>query len=209
MHLYLSSFRFGGRADELRSLARSDSAVVIANALDYSEDVARKRASSEREMKQLGELGFSATELDLRDCFGRPEALRDVVPKVGLLWVMGGNAFLLRRAFRASGLDEYLLSRRGDPSLVYGGYSAGAIVATPTLRGIELVDPPGVIAPGYDEDIIWEGLGLVPYSLAPHYKSAHADSKRMDDVVGYFVANAMPFRALRDGEVIVERASAT
>ncbi len=206
MHLYLSSFRFGDHASELRKLAHGDQAVVIANALDYSDDVARKRAGTQREVEGLGELGFCAREIDLRAYFGRSEALRRDIAGDHLIWVMGGNAFLLRRAFKLSGLDEYLLARTGDDSIVYGGYSAGAIVVTPTLRGIELVDPPSATAAGYDEEVIWDGVGLIPYSLAPHYKSAHSDSKAIDAVVDYFVANKMPFKALRDGEIIISRA---
>jgi dipeptidase E len=206
MHLYLSSFRFGDRAGELRAMARGDKAIVIANSLDYSDDAPRKRAGTQREIEGLRELGFSARELDLRTFFGRAEALRSAVADVSLIWAMGGNAFLLRRAFESSGLDEYLIERRGDEALVYGGYSAGAIVVTPTLRGIELVDPPSATAAGYDGEVVWEGVGLVPYSLAPHYKSDHPDSKFIDDVVEYFVANEMPFKALRDGEVIISRA---
>lgn len=43
----------------------------------------------------------------------------------------------------------YLLAHREDASLVYGGNSAGAVVVTPTLKGIELVDPSAVLASGY------------------------------------------------------------
>lgn len=40
---------------------------------------------------------------------------------------------------RQSGLDHYLRDRSNDASFVYGGFSAGACVAGPTLRGVELV----------------------------------------------------------------------
>lgn len=48
------------------------------------------------------------------------------------------------------------------------GYSAGAVVATPTLCGIELVDPPDDVPRGYDAPIPWDGMGLVDFSVAPH-----------------------------------------
>ena len=88
---------------------------------------------------------------------------------MGLIWTLGGNSSLLRRAMRQSGLDLLLTAWRDDAGIVYGGYSAGAVVATPTLRGIHLVDPPAALAEGYPPEIIWDGLALVPYSIAPHY----------------------------------------
>lgn len=206
MQLYLSSYRLGDRASTLRAMASGDVAVVIANALDYSEDLARKEDATAREIGELAHLGFSARELDLRSYFGQPSALRELLENVALIWVVGGNAFLLRRAMQRSGLDAYLTSHRSDPSLVYAGYSAGAIVVTPTLRGIELVDSPTALAHGYDPAIVWDGVGLLPYSLAPHYRSAHPESRRMDAVVDYFIANRLPFKALRDGDVIIHEA---
>ena len=105
-----------------------------------------------------------------------------------MIWTPGGNSFLLRRAMRQSGLDLFLMARWEDRNLVYGGYSAGAVVVTPTLRGIDLVDPPDQQASGYSAEIVWDGLALVPYCNAPHYDSPHPESK------------------LRDGEVIITRA---
>jgi dipeptidase E len=207
MHLYLSSYHFGNEPSTLRTFVRSGSAaVVIANALDYTDDVPRKQAGTAREIEALRRLGFTAHELDLRSFFGRPHALRERLADIGLIWVRGGNTFLLRRALKQSGLDEYLLRRKGDDSLVYGGYSAGAIVVTPTLAGIECVDSPEVLAHGYDPEIVWDGLGLVSYSIAPHYKSDHPDSPLIDRTVQHFIDNKILFKALRDGEVIVSNA---
>ena len=102
-----------------------------------------------------------------------------------------------------SGFDEYILERKGDDTLVYGGFSAGACVAAPTLCGVHLVDVPEASAEGYANGVIWEGLGLVPYSIAPHFQSNGSESERVDAMVQYFVDNNMPFVALRDGEVII------
>jgi dipeptidase E len=49
-------------------------------------------------------------------------------------------------------------------------------------------------------------VGLIPHSLAPHYQSAHPESALIDSVVAYFMANDMPFKTLRDGEVIIDEA---
>jgi dipeptidase E len=105
-----------------------------------------------------------------------------------------------------SGLDQYLIDRKGDDSLVYAGYSAAVCVVTPSLRGIELVDPPDVAADGYDDAIIWEGLALVSYSIAPHYHSDHPESPLIDKTIDYFIDHKMLFKAIRDGETIITRA---
>ena len=56
---------------------------------------------------------------------------------------------------------------------------------------------------GYDRQVIWEGLGLIDVSIIPHYKSHHPESPAIDEVVDYCFANEIPFKALRDGEVVV------
>lgn len=206
MQLYLSSYRLGDSGAALRKMARGDRAVVITNALDFSTDGPRTAAGTAREIAELGALGFSARALDLRDYFGRPTSLTEQLQDVALLWAVGGNTFLLRRALRQSGLDNYLLARRGDDALVYAGYSAGACVVTPTLRGIHLADEPERLAEGYDPEVIWDGLGLVPYCIVPHYKSDHPESALMEGVVQYLQANGLPFKTLRDGDVLITAA---
>jgi dipeptidase E len=119
------------------------------------------------------------------------------------VWVTGGNSFVLRRAMRQSGFDEIASVLVRDGVLVYGGYSAGAVVATPTLKGIDLDDDPDELPDEYAAEVIWDGLGLYPKSIAPHYKSDHPESAIIDRVVEYFAANAMPYVTLRDGEAIV------
>jgi dipeptidase E len=65
--------------------------------------------------------------LDLRQFFGRATELEVVLRAIGLVWVMGGNTFVLRRAFRQSGLDSMLVDYRcaSKSELVYGGLQRG------------------------------------------------------------------------------------
>jgi dipeptidase E len=202
MHLYLSSFLLGHDASALPSLVRRPIAVVIGNALDHAADDVR--ASYIRtSVAELTGLGFSTRELDLRQYFDQPDNIDAALHDAGLVWVNGGNVFLLRRAMQQSGLDRYLITRRGDDDLVYGGFSAGACVAGPTLRGAHLVDAVDATAAGYVETTIWDGLNLVPYCIAPHYKSDHPDAGGVDAMVEYFLENKLPFVALRDCEVMI------
>ena len=106
MRLYLSSFRIGDHPELLTALVGGDSrrTVVIANAMDDApEDI--RHASVERELAALGELGFDASELDLRDYFDDEQGLRRKLAEVALAWLRGGNVFMLRYALRRSGGD--------------------------------------------------------------------------------------------------------
>ena len=202
MRLYLSSYHLGGSADLLRDMVgRRARAVVVTNAHDLWP--ATFDAALAREIADLVAIGIDATQLDLREYFGRSEALAERLGEVSLVWVKGGNTFVLRRAMRASGFDDVMRPLLADDRIVYGGYSAGAVAATPTLHGIELCDDPDVVPAGYPDLVEWDGLGLVPYSIVPHWRSDHPESPLMEAVVTYMTNHAMPFRALRDGEVIV------
>ena len=176
---------------------------IIMNAADQY-DSAKRPDYRDREIEKLGKLGLEAEELDLRDYFNERGALAARLSQYGLVWVMGGNVFVLRRAMRASGFDEIIAGMVRADKIVYGGFSAGACVVTPTLRGLELCDDPAVIPEGYGGEVIWDGLGFVPYSIAPHYRSpGHPETERVEQVVAYFREHDMPYRALRDGEAIV------
>jgi dipeptidase E len=205
MKLYLSSYRLGNRTAELEQMVVGRKRMgVVRNALDFSTDKARLNEGREREFDALRQVGLHPDEIDLRDYFGSPANLRKVVEQYDGLWVVGGNSFVLRRAIQQSGLDNILLERVGDRQFVYAGYSAGVCVVTPTLKGIHLVDPPEVLPEGYNSGVVWDGLGLVPFSIAPHYRSDHPESPMIETVVTFFIGNRMPFIALRDGEVHIE-----
>ena len=133
-----------------------------------------------------------------------PEILKNTVLQYGVLFVGGGNVFVLRRAFRQSGLDQYLDLARENKEQIYAGYSAGSCVLAPTLKGLHLVDDPNEVPSGYADEIIWDGCGLIEYSIAPHFDSDHLESGAMNSVIEFYEASKLPFRALRDGEVIIE-----
>lgn len=205
MRLYLSSFRLGDHPERLVQLAGAGrQALAIANACDGF-PAEERPGRVERELAALRGLGFAAEELDLRDYFGGRgrEVLAERLSRAGLVWVRGGNAFVLLRAMRQSGFDGMITELLRKDALVYGGYSGGIAVLAPSLRGIELVNDANTVPEGYGPEVPWEGLGLVPYAIAPHYRSPHPSSPGIDAVVDYFTRNGVPFKALRDGEVIL------
>lgn len=102
----------------------------------------------------------------------------------------------------ASGFGEALASAM-DRGLVYAGYSAGACVAGPDLRGIHLMDAADDLPPGYDANMPAHALGLVPFRLVPHWRSDHPETARADVAVRWLAQHSLDYRALRDGEVVV------
>jgi dipeptidase E len=203
MRLYLSSFRLGDAPDELvRLFGRGKRIAIIANAVDLASDDERAM-KVQAEHNLLNELGFQTEEIDLRDYFSKEDELRETLNDFDGIWVRGGNVFLLRRAFKQSGFDGILKELLKKNEVAYGGYSAGICILSPTLKGLELVDEPYDVAAGYAKGVIWDGLSIVPYSIAPHYKSDHPESAQVDKCVAYFEKHKIPFKPLTDGEVIV------
>lgn len=202
MRLYLSSYRLGKSPETMLTLLQGKKTAVIMNAQDGKSSDSRLERL-EQELSGLSELGLEPKELDLRHYFGKEKALRADLNEFDFIWVRGGNAFLLRRAYKQSGFDKIITDLLLKDEIAYGGYSAGICLLAPSLRGVELVDPINELAESYDEEVVWDGLGLVDYAFAPHYKSDHPESEDINKTVDYFIDNHMPFIALRDGEAIL------
>ena len=60
-----------------------------------------------------------------------------------------------------------------------------------------------VYAYGYDDEIVWDGMNLVNYSIVPHYQSGHPESDNAEKCAKYFSENDLPYKTLRDGDVII------
>jgi dipeptidase E len=206
MRLYLSSFRLGNHPQKLVDLVKDNlRTVVVVNACDHLSDEERS-IRVQQEFAALHSLNITPIELDLRNYFNdqkKQKELPDLVAACGLIWIRGGNSFVLRRAMKKSGFDTIILGFLERDAIAYGGFSAGIVMLTPSLYGVNLVDDPDIIPTGYDPAIIWEGLGVIPYAIAPHYKSDHPESPATDNLVQYYIDNHMPFKTLHDGEVIV------
>ncbi len=204
MRLFLSSYQFGNKPEELVRLVGDEnkSVAIIANAGDLATDQERKEGV-QRQIDRLKDLGFLGEEVDLRDYFNKEKELEEKLSSFGMVWVRGGNTFLLRRAFKQSGFDNIIKKFLAEDKIVYAGYSAGVCILAPSLRGLHIVDHPELITDKYDKEVIWEGLGILPYSVAPHYKSDHPESADVDKEVVYMEENNIPYKTLRDGEVVV------
>lgn len=225
MRLYLSSYRVGDRAGSLLALLSGGPeklqtfpdkphdpekfsgkrAALIENALDLYSDEAREMHRREvyDPAAELNSLGIASTRLDLRQYFGRTEALADELSHYDLVWVVGGNTFVLRRAMKASGFDDVITGMLDKDEIVYGGFGAGAAVAAPALRGMQMFDDADDVPTGYEAETVWDGLGLIDHSIVPHYRSPHPETAAAERVARHLSGQGLRYRALRDGEVIV------
>lgn len=206
MRLYLSSERLGERAGALLAMLNGPRVAVIANGYDGASSMARDLYRTEvyDPIAEFRALGLDPAEIDLRAHFGDAQSLKQRLAAYDLVWVMGGNSFVLRRAMKQSGFDNVVRDLLDADAIAYGGYAAGAVVAGPNLRGLELMDDPFEVPEGYDEPLVWSGLGLTPFAIVPHYRSRHPEAASAEKVVSYMRARRTRYRALSDGEVIVQ-----
>jgi dipeptidase E len=203
MKFYLSSFKLGDKPEELARLLTRKKIAYIPNACDYSNVNLEKRISTEKaDIDSLQVLGLQVDYLDLKEYFGKTAALRMKLEDYGGVFVRGGNTFILRQAMRLSGLDA-LLREFLEKDFVYAGYSAGICVLAPDLMALQIVDDPTDKPYKELQETIWEGLGFLDYIILPHYMSDHPESAAIDREVAFAEMKNIPYKTLRDGEVMI------
>lgn len=207
MRLFLSSYRAGGHNAELLDFLRGiEKVAFISNAKDYKTQ-AERNISMRENFDFWQSLRIEPSEVDLKPYFHKTGAEK-LLDGFDFVWLAGGNAFLLRRALKYSGLDKYLIGRVRSGSLAYGGESAGAILAAPTLRGSEdedtpdHEDDPNYVPKGYDRKVLWDGLGFLDFVPVPHYQSADVG----ESIVGYIKyldEHKIPRKTIREDQVLI------
>lgn len=205
MKLYLSSYKVGNDIEGFKNLVdKVDAKVaVIDNSRDYSTDLERKAKGLQSELDAMIELGFVPEHLDLKDYFGKPDDLVERLSSFDVVWVIGGNTFLLRKAMEQSGFSEVIERLIKTNKLVYAGYSAGICVLAPSLKGVESVDDPNVQVAEYNPDTIWEGFGLIDFYPIVHYDSDHPESQLVDIELKHIKSLGIKYKTLRDGDTII------
>lgn len=176
----------------------------VPNALDFSSaNRQRKKEHIEADVSSLKAMGLDVQVIDLRNYFGKQDALQKTIDTLGGIWVSGGNTFVLRQAMKLSGLDEilYRLTERKD--FVYGGYSAAGCVLSPKLDAYQIVDDATDTPYSELKEVLWDGIGLLDYVFLPHFDSDHPESSAIEKEIKYCIENQIPFKTFRDGEVLI------
>ena len=114
----------------------------------------------------FSDAGYDVELIDLRQYGEDLEDLRSKLASKDAVWLNGGNTFYLRWILQHSGAD-HVIAELVTAGLVYGGGSAGALVAGPTLKHIEEADEPSD-AP----ELIWDGLHITETVVMPHMRNA-------------------------------------
>lgn len=107
--------------------------------------------------------GFQVDVVDLEEYRLGKQGLLHRLEDADVVWLGGGNTYYLRWILKETRADSIIaeLVKRGK---MYGGGSAGAIVAGPTIQFFEPADDPSS-AP----EIILDGLNLTQIVVVPHW----------------------------------------
>lgn len=87
MKFYLSSYRIGHETDKLKTMipVGNRRTAYIANAMDFSNDLARRTESEQFDIEQLNQVGLSDIEnIDLRNYFNKQDELEKSCPSLAL-----------------------------------------------------------------------------------------------------------------------------
>jgi dipeptidase E len=169
MKLFLSSLAISDpQSVELAKLAGEAPEAIrlalIENAADtYPEG---KRDWIERNRAAIQSHGFQVEIIDIRQYQGKLPELRDKLAAEDVIWFGGGHTYYLRWLLKSIGVDK-LLTELVNRGVIYGGGSAGAIIAGPTLRHFEAADDPND-AP----EVILDGLHFTESVVVPHMDNA-------------------------------------
>lgn len=109
---------------------------------------------------------FDVEIIDLRKYKERPSELKSKLASKDVIWFGGGNTYYLRWLLKNAGIDA-MLGELIASGIVYGGGSAGAIMAGPSLKHFEAADDPND-AP----ELILDGLGFTGSVVVPHMDNA-------------------------------------
>lgn len=109
-----------------------------------------------------------------------------------ILIITGGNTFKLLNHLRRSGLSETIKQFWQKDGVVLSGFSAGAIVLTPTIDVSNYGDPNEI---GLTD---LTGLGIVDFEVWPHY-----EPNQEIQVTEYKTKNHQDLKTISDDEIVV------
>jgi len=205
MRLFLSSQDLGNFGNVAVEMAGENKKLAyIKNSQDNLPEEERNFTTPERKQR-FEKLGFIFEELDLREYFGKSSELREALSGYGAVMCAGGNTFILRRAMKESGFDNIIKEMLKDDKILYGGWSAGACVTAHSLKEFARGDLPGseVVPDNYpSKETIWEGLGLVDFSIVPHCDMDwfKEDARK---IISNLKRTSQEYYALNDGQVVI------
>ena len=177
-------------ASELRDLFGDGPREILF--IPYASVTAPWEGYAKRTREALAPLGYQVTSLH-----EAPDPAA-AVRAAAAIAVGGGNTFHLLRELYAQGLVAALRERVAT-GVPYMGWSAGAVVACPTMRttnDMPIVEPPSLAA-----------LALVPFQINAHYTTFHPPGfrgeTRAERLAEFVAANpGVPVLGLPEGMMV-------
>lgn len=166
MKLFLSSYRISDPAQFAVFVGKKLNDIklgLVFNSKDYKSKEER-REKLEEHFVYYRNLGIQIEEVNLLH-FKNLTELRNKFEEFDVLWFNGGNTYSLRWAITESGAEKVLREVLKN-GIVYGGDSAGAILAGPTLKYYDAADDISVVP-----KVLYDGLGLTDVAVLPHWGS--------------------------------------
>ncbi len=111
-----------------------------------------------------------------------------------ILTITGGNTFTLLRNLRRSGLDKTIIEFSKKPEFVLSGFSAGAVVLTPTIA---IANTEGCDSNDIDLKNL-AGLNILHFEIFPHYSKEWEES-----VANYEKTTQNKVKKLTDDDYLV------
>ncbi len=120
--------------------------------------------------------------------------IEDVLRRAALVYVPGGNTFLLNHRLHISGVMPYL-RKKIQAGLPFVGFSAGMILCGPNI--LTSKDMNTVATPHF------EGLNLVPFNFFAHYADdGYGQSLHDEWLADYYFFHDNPVLMLSDGAYV-------
>jgi peptidase E len=124
------------------------------------------------------------------------EEERNKLLQANILLITGGNVCALLRNLRSSGLDQAIHEFAQKEQYILAGYSAGAMIMTPTIK-LAAVDP--LVDENKDVGLTdFAALHLVDFEILPHYEES-----RKSFLEHYQALTPYAVKTLRDDEYLV------
>lgn len=144
--------------------------------------------SGEKSFRGLARLETISAELMTQ------KEIEDVLRRAALVYVPGGNTFLLNHRLHISGVMPYL-RKKIQAGLPFVGFSAGTILCGPNI--LTASDMNTVATPHLD------GLNLVPFNFFAHYPDERYGQSVDDEWLGdYYFFHDNPVIMLSDGAYV-------
>ncbi len=141
--------------------------------------------------------GFDVELVDLEDYKNMTSRLEEKLLEKDVVWLGGGNTYYLRWVLKETGADEIIKKLVSGDRFVFGGGSAGAVVAGPTIEFFETADDPKS-AP----ELILSGLSLTDIVVVPHYGNEQYGHV-MKDIENKLNAAGYKSQAVTDEQALV------